>query len=202
MKYLILLALFATPALADPAETLCATNPAFSPRVMQAVVEAQLQQDHDPALDADTPEKLAEQASAQGISECAAEIRTDPSIAAALHGLDSADLQVGWDAYNTACMDHKASRGACISGEIAAARALKHMTATNSPPGAKTLVQACELVMQSDPAMAEWRQCVDQALAVHASDAAAKRCKLSANWHVAKTGAQAGETLAACLRGG
>ena len=201
MKYLLLASLLcASPALAGEAEDLCAKNPAYAPRIMLAIVREQLARDHDPALDADTPETLAEEASAQGIAECAAEMRADPSIVPALAGLSEADQTVGWDAYNTACSDHHASKGQCITAEVTADHALKHMMATNSPPGAKALIQACALVMQTDPAIAEWRQCVDQALAVHASEDAAKRCKLSANWHVAKTGSQAGSVLAQCLR--
>jgi len=203
MRRLILLGLvMAGPAFADQAEMLCATNPAFSPEVMLSVVKSQLEGDHDPALDADTPENIAKQATVQGITECANEVRHDPSIAAALGGLQGGDLQVGWDAYNTACADHKTSRGACITAEIASDKALKHMVASNQPPGAKALVQTCALVMQTDPGLAEWRACVDQALAVHATDSAAKRCKISATWHVAKTGAEAGAVIAACLKGG
>jgi len=203
MKFLVFLGLLASGAAwADPADTLCAGNPAFSPDIMLRIVQAELQGDHDPGLDADTPENIAKQASAQGISECAAEVRRDPSIAAALGALTGPDLQVGWDAYNTACADHKASRGACITAEVASDKALKRMVAKNEPPGAKTIVQTCELVMQSDPGMAEWRACVDQGLAVHPSESTAKRCKLAATWHVAKTGAEAGAIVAACLQRG
>jgi len=203
MKVLILLCvLVSTGALADPAETLCAGDPAFSQAVMLKIVQAQLEVDHDPALDADTPENIARQAQAQGIAECAAEVRRDPSIAAAFAGLDAADEQVAWDAYNTSCADHKTSRGACISAEVQSDKALKRMVSTDRPEGAKTLVQTCELVMQTDPALAEWRECVDQGLALHPSESAAKRCKLSATWHVAKTGAEAGAIVAACLKGG
>ena len=201
MRHLLLLGLlFATPALAGETETLCARNPAYAPRIMLAIVREQLARDHDPALDADTPEEMANKASAQGIAECAAEMRADPSIVPALSSLPEADLTVGWDAYNTVCSDHHASKGQCIKAEVTADHALKHMMASNSPPGAKALVQTCALVMQTDPAMAEWRQCVDQALAVHASDEAAKRCKLSASWHVARTGNEAGQVIAQCLR--
>ena len=201
MKHFALLALFfAAPAMAGPAETLCAGNPAFSEHVMLVIVQEQLQHDHDPALDADTPEKLAEKAAAQGIAECAADLRADPSISAALSGLDAADLQVGWDAYNTACADHKASRGACITAEVASSRALKRMVRTNTPPGSKSLVQTCELVMQTDPVMAEWRRCVDIGLAVHATAEKALACKTSVAWHTAKTGDEAGHLVAACLQ--
>ena len=201
MRYLVLFGLlWAAPAAAGEAETLCARNPAYTNAIMLAIVREQLSRDHDPALDADTPEKLAQQATAQGISECAAEVRADPSIAIALSGLAEADQSVAWDAYNTACADHRASRGECITAEVGAARALKRMMAANSPPGARTLVQACALVMQTDPAMAEWRSCVDRTLAVHASEDAAKRCKLSASWHVAKTGSEAGRVIAQCLQ--
>jgi hypothetical protein len=203
MRQLILVGLLVSgPALAESAESLCAQNPAFSPTIMLKIVQAQLEADHDPSLEADTPENVAKQASVQGIAECAAEMRADPSIMAALGSLSGADLQVGWDAFNTACADHKASRGACITAEVQSDKALKRMISTDSPAGAKALVQTCELVMQTDPPLAEWRECVDQGLAVHASGAAAKRCKLSATWHVAKTGAEAGGIVAACLKGG
>lgn len=194
--------LLATPALAAQAEMLCAGNPAFSPTVMLAVVRAQMLRDHDPALDADTPEHLADAATAQGIAECAADLRADPSIATALSGLKPADLQVGWDAYNTACSDRHAGRGACMAAEIGSAAALKRMMGTGGPPAGRTLVQACALVLQTDPAMADWRQCVDLSLAVHPTEDAAKRCKLSASWHSAHTGAEAGRILAACLQHG
>ena len=203
MKRWVLLGLLVGgPAFADPAETLCATNPAFSPDIMLRVVQTQLEGEHDPSLEADTPENIARKASAQGIAECAEEVRRDPSISPALSSLTGPDVQVGWDAYNTTCAEHKTSRGACITAEVASDKALKRMVAKNEPPGAKTIVQTCNLVMQPDPALSEWRECVDQALAVHASEGAAKRCKLSATWHVAKTGAEAGAIIAGCLRGG
>jgi hypothetical protein len=75
------------------------------------------------------------------------------------------------------------------------------MAQKDQPPGAKALVQACQLVLTSDLAMSEWRLCVDQGLAVHASPAKAAQCKTSVTWHVAKTGAAAGNEVAACLRG-
>jgi len=202
MLVFALCGLVSTPALADPAEALCAQNPAFSQSIMLKIVQSQLEGEHDPSLDADTPENIAKQAQVQGIAECAAEIRGDPSILAAFGGLSGPDAQVAWDAFNTACADHKASRGACITSEVQADTALKRMISKDQPPGAKVLVQTCELVMQSDPALAEWRECVDQGLALHPTESAAKRCKLSATWHVAKTGAEAGAIVAACLKGG
>jgi hypothetical protein len=203
MKFLVLLAvLVAGPAWADEAETLCASTPAFAPDVMLRVVEVELQGNHDPSLDADTPEHIASQARMQGVAECAGEVRSDPSIAPALAGMTGADLQAGWDAYNTACADRKVSRGACITAEVGADKALKHMVKTNEPPGAKTLVQACQLVMKGPPGLSDWRLCVDTALAVHASEGTAKTCKLAATWHVAASGAEAGGILAACLKGG
>jgi hypothetical protein len=108
---------------------------------------------------------------------------------------------VGWDAYNTTCDDRKASKAACIKAEIGSAQALRRMAQKDQPPGAKALVQACQLVLTSDLAMSEWRLCVDQGLAVHASPAKAAQCKTSVTWHVAKTGAAAGNEVAACLRG-
>jgi len=203
MRVVVLLCmLVSTSALADTAESLCAQNPAYSLPIMLKIVQSQLEGDHDPALDADTPENVARQAQTQGISECAADVRGDPSIAAAFAGLSATDQPVAWDAYNTTCADHKVSRGACITAEVQSDKALKRMISTNKPEGAKVLVQTCELVMQTDPALAEWRVCVDEGLAVHPSESAAKRCKLSATWHVAKTGAEAGAIVAACLKGG
>ncbi len=199
MRYLFLLLLLASPALAGEAETLCARNPAYTSAIMRAIVREQLERDHDPALDADAPDVLAEKARVQGIAECAAGMRADPSVIGALSSLPADDQATGWDAYNTVCSDHRADKGACITAEVGADHALKRMMASNTPPGARTLVETCALVMQTDPSMAEWRQCVDQTLAVHASETAAKRCKLSANWHVAKTGNEAGRTIAACL---
>ena len=199
MRAAFALAVLATPALAGQAETISATNPAYSQSIMLGIVQTQLQRDHDPALDTDTPEHLATRAVAQGIAECAAELRADPSIAAAFAGLDRRDTTVAWDAYNTACADHKTSRGACISAEVGAARAIKHLMSAGSAPVARTLVQACELVLVADPAMADWRQCVDLSLASHPSAERAAQCKLSANWHAARTGAEAGALLGACL---
>ncbi len=196
------LLLLTTPAAADEATNICRGNPAYAQPVMLAVIREQLQHDHDPGLDADTPEKLAEQAVEQGVSECAADLRRDPALSVALSGLTKEDSSVGWDAYNTACSNRKTGKGACVQAEIGSAQALKHLMARGAAPGAKTLVQACQLVMAEDPAMVEWRTCVDEALAAHASEARAQQCKLSANWHVAKTGAEAGALIAACLRGG
>jgi hypothetical protein len=202
MRFMVCVLLLSGPAFADEAVELCSTNPAFSRGVMLEIVQEQLARDHDPALDADTPDKLADQAVAQGISECAAEMRADPSIPAAFAGLSGKDREVAWDAYNTACADHRSSKGACIQAEIGAADALKRMVSRNTPPGARSLVQTCQLVMKDDPAMVEWRICVDTALAVHASPAVVETCKVRVNYHVAKTGADAGRVVAACLKAG
>ncbi len=199
---LALLLLLAPPALAGEAETLCATNPAYSEHVMLAVVQTQLQHDHDPALDADTPEHLADAAVAQGIAECAADLRANPSIATALQATPEADRSVAWDAYNTACADHKASKSACIQAEVGAADALKRMIVKNQPPTAKALAQTCQLVMKEDPAMVEWRSCVDQALPLNASRDLVERCKVRVNYHVATTGAEAAQVINACLKAG
>jgi hypothetical protein len=185
---------------ADPQSALCSTNPAYSLPLMQSIIEAQLQKDHDPSLDAAPPEQLAQQALNQGIGECAAALRQDPGMMAALAALKGADVEIGWDAYNTACDDRRVSKGDCIRSEVAAAHALKRMTATNQPPGAKTLVETCQLVLQTDPTMTDWRQCVDLSLAVHATPGDAKRCKLSISWHSAKTGSEGGAAVAQCLR--
>ena len=184
----------------DPQSRLCATNPAFSLSIMQSIIEAQLQKDHDPSLDAASPEQLAQQALDQGIGECATALRRDPDLMAALSALKGGEVVIGWDAYNTACDDRSRTKGDCIRAEVGAAHALKHMMTTDQPPGAKTLVETCQLVLQTDPTMTAWRECVDLGLAAHASNADARRCKLSVTWHSAKTGAEAGAQVAQCLR--
>jgi hypothetical protein len=187
----------------DPKLTaLCATNPAYSITVMRSVLDAQLQRDHDPSLDSASPDELAQQAVAQGITECSDAMHKDPSIYGALASLPVLERQIGWDAYNTACSDRTASKGACITAEVGSVQALKHLAAANTPPGARALVQACELILKTDPAMADWRECVDEGLRVHASADKAAACKLSVNWHVAKTGVEAGKVITQCLRGG
>jgi hypothetical protein len=198
------LATQAAPAEAadDAAAALCRGNPAYSLPVMQSVLDAQLSKDHDPALDAESPDKMAAEAVEQGVTDCATELRRDPAIFQALAALSGSDLAIGWDAYNTACDSHSGSKAACIAAEVGSVRALKRMVATNQPPGAKALVETCELVLQTDPAMAEWRVCVDRSLAVHASPEAASRCKTSVTWHVAKTGAEAAQAIGQCLRQG
>ncbi len=200
MRSLFWLLVLSGPAWADDAASLCATNPAYSQAVMLSVVQSQLQHDHDAALDGDTPEHLAERAVEQGVAECAAALRADPRLAAALGGLGRADAAFGWDAFNTACADRAGSKGACITAEVGSARALRTLAGAGAPAGARTLVQACALVLRADPPMTDWRQCVDEGLAVHASDAAAARCKLALSWHSAGTGAEAGAAVARCLR--
>ncbi len=206
----LLLSLLASPAFAplgfaqarlDPVTALCATNPAYAPGVMSAVLEAQLAKDHDEALDAEPPAQMAAEASALGIKDCAADLNVHPAIVKALAGVTALDQQVAWDAYNTTCNDRANSKAECITAEVGSAKALRRLAQTNVPPGAAYLVQACQLVLTSDFAMAEWRLCVDQGLAVHAAPEKAKQCKTSVNWHVAKTGSQAGAVLTACLRG-
>jgi hypothetical protein len=201
----LLLSILVSPAMAqpplDPVTQLCATNPAYSPSVMSAVLSAQLAKDHDEALDAEPPAQMAAEAAALGIKDCAADLNAHPDIVRALTGLSPVDEQVAWDAYNTTCSDRASSKADCIKAESGSAQALRHMAQTNQPPGAQPLVQACGLILTSGFAMAEWRLCVDQALAVHATPDKARQCKTSVNWHVAKTGAQAGAILAACLKG-
>ena len=185
---------------ADPAlNALCATNPAYSAAVMREALESQLARDHDEALDKTPPDELAQQAVAQAISDCAGDLAKDGASRQVLAGLKGSELDVAWDAYNTACSDHGASKGACIQAEVGSVRALKRLVATDEPAGSKALVETCELALQPDPAMADWRQCVDQALAVHASRDKAAQCKVSVPWHVAKTGAEAGKLLRDCL---
>jgi len=198
------LAAYATPAVAadDVAASICRGNPAYSLAVMRSVLESQLSKDHDPALDAEPPDQMAAEAVEQGVADCAAELRRDPAIYQVMSGLGGNDLAIGWDAYNTACDTHTRSKADCIKAEVGSVRALKRMVATDQPAGAKALVETCELVLQTDPAMAEWRVCVDQTLAVHASAGAAARCKTSVTWHVAKTGAEAAQPIVACLRRG
>lgn len=183
-------------------ETVCASNPAYSASVMLGIVQEQLSKDHDSSLDQEPPDKLAAEAATQGISDCATEMRGDPATYKSIAGLTGPDLFVGWDAYNTSCADRKGTKGECIHAEVAAARALKHMATTNQPPGSKALVQTCELVMKTNPAMSEWRECVDRALAVHAPEPVATKCKMSVAWHTARTGTEAGRAVADCLKGG
>jgi hypothetical protein len=185
----------------DQAATLCRGNPAYALNVITSILAAQLQRDHDPALDAEPPDKMAAEAVEQGVKDCADTLRRDPETAQVLASLSGNDQQLAWDAFNTNCADHVASRAACVRAEVASVHALKRMTARDEPPGAKTLVEACELVLKPDPAIAEWRECVDLGLAAHADRGAAKRCKTSVPWHVTGSGAEAGHTLAACLAG-
>ena len=198
----LLLAATAAQAADDAATRVCRTNPAFTSSVMQSVLQAQLEKDHDPALDAESPDQLAAEATEQGVSDCAVELRRDPGILTVMTGLTGYELQVAWDAFNISCTDHKASKAECIRAEVGSVRALKRMVATDKPTGAKALVEACELVLQSDPTMAEWRSCVDQTLAMHASADTAAKCKLSVSWHTARTGAEAASAIGKCLKGG
>ncbi len=197
-----LLALTATtPAHADPAAiALCGQNPAFSVSIMRTVIAEQLNTTHDPSLDTESPDQLATDAANRGIADCTADIARNPDIFQALSGLSPADATIGWDAYNVACADHIASKAACIRAEIASQKALRRMSATNTPPGARALVETCALVLPQTPAMAEWRACVDVALAVHAPEDVADACKTTVAWHSAKTGALGGEIVAACLK--
>jgi len=198
------LAAYSAPAAAadDAAAAICRSNPAYSLPVMRSVLDSQLSKDHDPALDAEPPDQMAAEAVEQGVADCAAELRRTPGIYQVMAGLSGSELAVGWDAYNTACDSHAASKADCIKAEVGSVQALKRMAATDKPAGAKALVETCELVLQTDPPMAEWRSCVDQALAVHASAEAAARCKTSVTWHIAKTGAEAAQPIVQCLRRG
>ena len=180
----------------------CATNPAYAPDIMRTVLNAQLQKDHDEALDAEPPAQMANEAAALGIKECAADLAAHPAIGQVLAGLALGDQQVAWDAYNTTCSDHGATKAACMKAEVGSAQALRRMSRTNDPVGSRALVAACQLVLKSDFAMVEWRLCVDTGLAVHATPARDAACKISVNWHAAKTGAQAGAIVAACLKQG
>ncbi len=180
----------------------CATNPAYAPDVMRSVLNAQLQKDHDDALDAEPPQQMANEAAALGIKECAADLAAHRDIGQALAGLAAVDEQVAWDAYNTTCNDHGATKAACMKAEVGSAQALRRMSKTNEPAGSRALVSACQLVLTSEFAMVDWRLCVDTALAVHATPARAAQCKTSVNWHVAKTGAEAGRIVAGCLKQG
>jgi hypothetical protein len=186
----------------DAAVTLCRSNPAYALNVIQQIVAAQLERDHDPALDTEPPDQMAAGAVELGVKECADVLHKDAATQQVLASLSGSDQQVAWDAFNTSCSDHVASRAACIRAEVGSVHALKHMTARDDPPGSKALVEACALVLKPDPAMADWRECVDDALAAHADRAAANRCKTSVPWHVTTSGADAGHTLARCLGGG
>jgi hypothetical protein len=183
----------------DDAATLCRTNPANALSVIQGIVNAQLQRDHDPALDTEPPDQMAAGAVELGVKQCADTLHKDPATQQALASYTGTDLTVAWDAFNTSCADHVASRSACIRAEVASTQALRRMTLHDEPPGSKAMVEACELILKPDPAMADWRECVDQALATHAGRPAANRCKTSVAWHVTSSGADAGRELAACL---
>jgi hypothetical protein len=193
----------ARPASAETAEAaLCRSNPAFAPDVMREVVAEQLSRDHDPSLDATTPDKLAAEAVEQGVADCAADMRRDGALYAVLAGLAPEDRAAGWDAYNTACGDRHAAKGDCVRAELASVQALRRMIAHDTPPGARAIAETCNLVLRSNPPMADWRECVDLGLAAHASRERAAACKLSVTWHVARTGAEAGRTVSDCLRKG
>ncbi len=184
----------------DAAAALCRGNPAYQLNVIAAIVQAQLQRDHDPALDAEPPDQMAASAVEQGVKDCADVLHKDPATLQAIGGYTYADQQIAWDAFNTSCSDHVASRAACIRAEVDSVHALKRMTAIDQPPGSRALVAACELVLKPDPAIAEWRACVDVALSAHADRAAADRCKTSVDWHVTTSGSDAGRALKACLQ--
>jgi hypothetical protein len=186
----------------DAAAALCRGNPAFAMSVIQGVLAAQLERDHDPALDAEPPSQMAAEAVEQGVKDCAETLHHDPATGQVLQSFTGADREIAWDAYNTSCADHVASRADCIRAEVGAVRALKHMVAKDDPPGAKTLVETCQLVLKPDPPMADWRECVDLALATHPDRSAADRCKTSVAWHTTTSGADAGRMLAACLGAG
>ena len=190
----------ARPA-ADPQSLICATNPAYSLTIMRTVIDEELaKENHDPSLDNEPPDRIAVESMDQGIGECATALRQDPDLMAELSSLKGADVDYGWDAFNTACDGHAQTKGNCIRAEVGAARALKHMSSTNLPPGARTIVESCQLILKSEPTMANWRECVDLGLAAQAPPAAAKRCKLSVNWHMSSNGKEAGDELAACLK--
>jgi hypothetical protein len=183
----------------DAAATLCRSNPAYALNVIQGIVNAQLQRDHDPALDTEPPDQMAAGAVELGVKQCADTLRADNASQQALASYAGTDLQVAWDAFNTSCANHVGTRAACIRAEVASTQALRRMTLRDDPPGSKAMVEACELILKPDPAMADWRECVDRALATHAGRPAANRCKTSVAWHVTSSGADAGRELAACL---
>lgn len=185
----------------DAAARLCRSNPAYSADVMGKVLQEQMDRDHDPALDKESPEQLAAEAVEQGVKDCATELDHAPALFAVLAALPPGELAIGWDAFNTSCADHGATKAECVRAEVAAERALKHMVAADQPPGARALVQTCELVLKGDPAMAEWRECVDLGLAPHADAQNLARCKTLVAWHATSSGAAAGQSIAACLRG-
>jgi deoxycytidylate deaminase len=183
----------------DAAATLCRGNPAYALNVIQGVLAAQLERDHDPALDAEPPSQMAAEAVEQGVKDCAETMHKDPAANQVIQSFAGPDREIAWDAFNTSCADHVASRADCIRAEVGAVRALKHMVAKDDPPGAKAMVETCQLVLKPDPPMADWRECVDLALATHADRGAANRCKTSVAWHTTTSGADAGHMLAACL---
>jgi hypothetical protein len=185
----------------DAEATLCRSNPAYALNVISSIIAAQMQRDHDPALDAEPPDQIAAGAVEQGVKDCADVLHKDQATMQVIAAYAPADQQIAWDAFNTSCSDHVASRAQCIRAEVDSVHALKRMTATDQPPGARTLVETCSLVLKPDPAIAEWRACVDVALSAHADRAAANRCKTSVDWHVTTSGSDAGHAVAACLGG-
>jgi hypothetical protein len=196
-------ALAADPPAALPPDpelrTFCAGDPAFRPDAVRAVIGQELAREHDPALDDQTPEQILEGTISTGITECVRTLHRDPSIYAAIDLPDPIDRSIAWDAYNSACGDRVAARGACIVAEVAAQHALKRMSTRNVPPGARALVQACELVLVPQPPLAEWRECVDMGLANRAPPARAEACKLKLPWHTAHSGKEAGQLVQACI---
>ena len=200
--FLAALTLATTARAEGPEATLCRDNPAYSLTVMREVITEQLSRDHDPSLDNTPPDKLAAAAVEQGVADCVADMRRDVTLYNSIAGLSEQDRAPGWDAYNTACGDRHVSKGDCVRAEVASVQAIRRMVAHDTPKGARAIAETCDLVLQSNPPMADWRECVDLGLAAHASPEAAARCKLGVSWHTAKTGAEAGRIVGACLRGG
>src|ERR1700760_2460144 len=133
------LVLAAAGARAESAQaTLCRGNPALSPSIMKSVVAQQMQRDHDPSLDDESPDKLADEAVEQGVEDCAKDLSADPILYGELLGLPAGDRPIAWDAYNSACANSPAgSKGNCVKAEVDSQQALRLMVALNRPPGAR-----------------------------------------------------------------
>lgn len=180
---------------------LCRQNPAFRVEIMRSVIDEQIRAGRNPDFDHADPDALAQQAVEKGVADCAETMAREPGLDDAIAGAGSQDAATAWDAFNIACAGHHGSMGACVRAELASHAALKRLSATDKPPGANAIVETCALVLPQTPALAEWRVCVDVALAVHAGRDSAESCKTTVPWHAAQTGQQAGEIVAACLRG-
>ena len=184
----------------DAATSLCRLNPAYAVGTMRAVIDEELKTAHDPSLDETPPDQLAQQASDQGVADCGKELAANKPLYDVLAALTPDRQVIGWDAFNVACANHSTSKADCVRAEVSSDAALRRMGSSNHPPGAKALIETCQLVLPPTVAMAEWRACVDTALLEHSPEEIVDGCKTGVPWHSAATGAEAGKLIVACLR--